>query len=130
MLGTEMSKFRNTSQVEATMVDMPADPLACLPGAPLAAFQPETAWMPPDHVTPAPAAACSTLVHADWLVLQQTMIIQEMPAQPQALMAVTGRHVFSCSGSKACTPADWHCQWLWPVGVERDKAQCMVLTKL
>ena len=100
---------------------MPAGPLASLPGAPLAAFQPETAWTPPDHVTPAPAAACSTLVHADRLVLQQTLIIQEMPAQPQALVAVTGRRVFSCGGSKACTPDEWHCQCLWPVGVDTER---------
>jgi len=47
------------------MLDLPAGPLASLPEAPPAAFQPETAWMPPDHVMPAPAAAYSTLVHAD-----------------------------------------------------------------
>lgn len=99
------------------MVNIPADPLASLPGAPLAAFQPEKAWTPPGHVMPAPATARSAFVHADCHVaLQRTMIVQEMPAQPQAQMALTGLYVFLCSGSKACAPDEWH--WLWLFGAE------------
>jgi hypothetical protein len=79
-----MSTFRYASQFKATMLDLPAGPLASLPEAPPAAFQPETAWMPPDHVMPAPAAANND--------------------HSQDLMAVAGRRVFSCSASKACTP--------------------------
>ncbi len=74
------------------MLNLPAGPLASLPGAPLAAFQPEPAWKPPGHVIPAPAAPRSISVHTDWHVVLQ---------QP-------------------CTSDDWHCQWLWPIGVERE----------
>ena len=77
------------------MVGIPVGPLASLPGAPPAASQPETAWTPAGDVMPEPAAARSTRVHADWLVLQQTLINEEMPTQPQALVAITRQSVFS-----------------------------------
>lgn len=108
MLGTEVSKYRKTGQVKATMVDLPAGPLASLPGAPLAAFQPETAWTPPGHVMPAPAAPRSISVHADWhVVLQQTMILMRclhshkpwwQSQDNVCFRAVVARHVLQKNG--------------------------------
>ena len=113
MLGTEVSKYRKTSQVKARMVDIPAGPLASLPGAPLAAFQPETAWTPPGHVMPAPAAARSIFVHADWhVVLQQTMIVSRDACTATSPGGSYRMTCILCNGSKAYTPDGWHCQWL------------------